>query len=301
MTGCRELLHEMHERFAAASLCYGHGTDNAWDEAVALLLGVTGLPDEQSSLELDLSEDQVAAIREFARRRIDERRPLAHLLGEARYCGEVFDVPDGIVVPRSPIGPLLLDGLERWIEAPARVLDLCCGSGCLGILAAMRYPKAQVIVADIDPLAVATAQRNIAARGLDGRVTAIRSDLFAEFESDVPEMMDPPNAVVGVAEGLFDLILCNPPYVDANEMAKLPTEFAREPVLGLAGGSDGLAVMNRVIEQVSRFLTEDGVLIGEVGEGAERLETRWPRLPLFWPDLPAGGSGVFLLRAADAP
>ena len=332
-----EVLSEVHQSFAAAPLSYGHGTDNAWDEAVALVLGIIGLPDAQSSLDLGLQEEQAAAIRGLAGRRIAERRPMAYLLGKTPYCGAMFHVPEGIVVPRSPIGPLLMDGVRPWIEAPARILDLCCGSGCLGILAARRFPDARVVLADIDPLAVATARRNIAAHGLGGRVETLRSDLFAGlldgFHVNVGVPNDAPNdagaetVVVAEAEGgtvgvakedagvpsrefkedagvpsrEFDLILCNPPYVAADAMAALPPEFACEPALGLDGGSDGLALINRVIGAVSAFLAEQGVLVGEVGEGAGRLEARWPGLPFFWPDLPAGGAGVFLLHAADAP
>ena len=288
--GFSDVLEEVHQRFASAPLSFGHGTDNAWDEAVALVLGVTGLPDAQSSLDARLAAGQAADIRDLAGRRIAERRPLAYLLGKTVYCGELFHVPDGIVVPRSPIGPLLTDGLQPWVESPARILDLCCGSGCLGILAAKRFPQASVVLADIDPLAVSTARRNVTAYGLEHRVEALRSDLFSGL-----------HAGRSATGGRYDLILCNPPYVDANGMETLPPEFAFEPALGLDGGSDGLALMNRVIGDASAFLAGQGILIGEVGEGAGRLEARWPGVPFFWPDLPAGGTGVFLLHADDAP
>ena len=319
MTELRELLREVRERFAAAPLHYGHGTDNAWDEAVALVLGVTGLPDAESSLDSALDEQTVAAVREIAARRVVERQPLAYLLGKASYCGETFHLSPGIVVPRSPIGPLLGDGLRPWIAAPERILDLCCGSGCLGILAARRFPGARVVLADLDPLAVATARRNVAAHALEDRVTVIRSDLFAGVLEIAGKVGVPNSGKVGVPNsgkaGVpnetaneetipgrgFDLILCNPPYVDAGAMAALPEEYAHEPAMGLDGGVDGLAIMNRVIGEVSRYLITRGTLVGEVGDAAGRLEQRWPRLPFVWPDLPAGGAGVFLLPAADAP
>lgn len=294
-----EVLNEVHRRFTAAPLVYGHGTDNAWDEAVALVLGVTGLPDAGPSLDTRLTEEQAARIRNLAGRRVNERRPLAYLLGKTPYCGELFHVPEGVVVPRSPIGPLLMDGLEQWVVEPARILDLCCGSGCLGILAAKRFPNARATLADIDPAAVSAARRNVAAHGLAGRVETLRSDLFAGLAGGVPARAK--DAGGKIAGRRFDLVLCNPPYVDAAGMATLQREFAREPALGLDGGSDGLAPINRVIGAVSRFLADDGVLVGEVGEGARRLEARWPGVPFFWPDLPAGGAGVFLLHAADAP
>ena len=317
-----EVLHEVHARFAAAPLNYGHGTDNAWDEAVALVLGVTGLADAESTLRTPLAADEVAAIRNLSVRRVEERRPLAYLLGKAPYCGELFHVPEGIVVPRSPIGPLLMDGLRPWVEAPARVLDLCCGSGCLGILAAKRFGNARVVLADIDPLAVSTARRNVAAHGLESRVETVQSDLFASLVNDplpraglrvdagsepvVPVPSKGGTAPVADSDEdipgrQFDLILCNPPYVDAEDMGALPPEFAREPASGLDGGNDGLALMNRVIGEASGVLADKGVLVGEVGTGAARLEARWPGTPFFWPDLPDGGIGVFLLRAHDAP
>ena len=296
-----DVLGEVQARFAAAPLSYGHGTDNAWDEAVALVLGVTGLPDCDASLNAPVGEKDVADIRALAERRVAERQPLAYLLGRAPYCGERFHVAPGVVVPRSPIGPLLVDGLRPWLDAPARILDLCCGSGCLGITAAKRFPDARVIMADIDALAVATARRNVAAHGLKGRVEVLRSDLFAALPKKAAgeAATDEPVGVAEASAPAFDLILCNPPYVDAAAMAELPAEFAHEPALGLAGGSDGLAVMNRVLDDAARYLARDGLLVGEVGEGGGRLERRWPRLPFFWPDLPQGGKGVFLLRAAD--
>ncbi len=402
-----EVLRETHERFAAASLIYGQGTDNAWDEAVALVLGASGLPDRQSSLDAPLPGSQTNRIRELARRRVVERQPLAYLLGKASYCGERFLVPPGIVVPRSPIGPLLVKGgLRPWLPDPRHILDLCCGSGCLGILAARHFPSARVVLADIDRLAVETARRNLVEHGLEGRVEAVWSDLFSGLDTiarraiekppkpvrgtdhrggsvalvrpDLAAESEPPQGVENAAraaaagtrgrgevvqtrkhrrygsnadaagtgsqdevvqfkqrllrdgelvaagtggrgeavqspeskgigptgsridDSRFDLILCNPPYVDADAMAALPPEFAREPALGLAGGVDGLTPMNRVIGAVSNYLAEDGVFVGEVGEGRGRLEDRW-RCPSFvWPDLPDGGEGVFLLLAADA-
>ncbi len=355
VTRVRELLDEIHERFAAAPLSYGQGTDNPWDEAVALVLQVTGLPDTEASLDVHMCEGEVAEIRLLAERRVVERQPLAYLLGRVPYCGETFLVSKGIVVPRSPIGPLLCGGPSPWVEAPDRILDLCCGSGCLGIIAAKCFPNARVVLADIDPLAVATARRNIVAHGLEGRAEVLCSDLFADIPVSgnagdprngheraggaagaeaqtsapergsmgvptvvpkeveaaavsVPEAVGVPEApeAVGVPKigvpkiaGAYNLILCNPPYVDAAAMASLPAEFAHEPATGLAGGANGLAIMNRVLADVSRYLTHDGVLVGEVGDAAARLEAQWPNLPFFWPDLPEGGAGVFLLHAAD--
>ncbi len=275
------ILTEVHERFVAAPLCYGQGTGNAWDEAVALVLGVTGLPDDETSLGLVLNQVALARIRQLAERRVRERQPLAYLLEEAPYCGLRLQIAPGLVVPRSPIGPLLLNGLRPWLkEAPARILDLCCGCGALGLLAARQYPCAEITLADIDPLAVATAWRNVIGLGLSDRVQVVCADLFA-----------------GVRASPYDLILCNPPYVDANDMATLPPEFAWEPAIGLAGGEDGLAVLRRLLEAVPEHLTASGLLLGEAGMNVWRVQRAWPRLPFVWPDLPAGGAGVFLLDA----
>ena len=279
MIELRTLLAEVHERFREASLCYGQGTENAWDEATALVLGVTGLPDAPSSLDVRLNGKTTAGIRRLARRRVDERQPLAWLLGKTQYCGTWFAVDPGIVVPRSPIGPMLQDGLRPWLaRSPRRILDLCCGSGCLGLLAAEQFPAAKVTLVDADPRAASLARRNAAALGLAGRTEVVCGDLFE-----------------GIPLGAFDLILCNPPYVDAADLRTLPPEFAHEPALGLAGGEDGLDVVRRIIDQAPANLEEGGLLVCEVGMNAWRVNRGWPNLPFIWPDLPSGGPAVFLL------
>ncbi len=301
-----QILREIHEHFAAAPLNYGQGTDNGWDEAVALVLSVAQLPDSQSSLDAPLPDAQVEAMREIARRRTQERQPLAYLLGKATYCGELFEVPPGVLVPRSPIGPLLLgDGLRPWLGEPQRILDLCCGAGCLGILAARCFPNAEVVLADIDALAVDTARRNILKHGLAGAVRAVHTDLFAGLAAASRQASDAcAKASIKADEPAagnkgYDLILCNPPYVDADTMASLPPEFAHEPALALAGGDDGLTLMNLVLSQAGDYLADGGVLVGEVGTGHGLLRARWPSAPFLWPDLPDGGEGVFLLPAIE--
>ncbi len=281
MIELRNLLAEVHERFLSAPLCYGQGTDNAWDEATALVLGVTELPDAPSSLEVRADQAIVAEIRRLAQRRVEERQPLAWLLRKAQYCGRWFEVEPGTVVPRSPIGPMLLDGLGPWLaHDPERILDLCCGCGCLGLLAAHQFPAAEVVMVDADPRAADLARRNAVALGLAGRTEVACADLFDG------------------APGIFDLILCNPPYVDAADMRALPPEFAHEPASGLAGGDDGLGVVQRVIDQAGAHLAEGGLLVCEVGMNAGRVNRAWPHLPFIWPDTPAGGASVFVLDAA---
>ena len=282
MIELQALLAEVHERFRSAPLCYGQGTDNAWDEATALVLGVTGQPDAQTSLETRLDAGTVAEARRLAKRRVDERQPLAWLLGRTQYCGRWFAVEPGTVVPRSPIGPMLLDGLRPWLaHPPQRILDLCCGCGCLGLLAAEQFPAAQAVLVDADPRAVDLARRNAAAFGLSGRVEVACADLFD-----------------GAPPGAFNLILCNPPYVDAADMRTLPPEFAHEPAFGLAGGEDGLAVVRRVIDLAPAHLADSGLLVCEVGMNAGRVNRAWPRLPFVWPETPVGSADVFVLDAA---
>ena len=279
MIELRELLAEVHEQFRNAPLCYGQGTDNAWDEATALVLGVTGLPDTASSLEVCLDPEIATRIRQLAQRRVDERQPLAWLLGKTQYCGRWFELEPGIVVPRSPIGPMLLDGLRPWLaHPPKRILDLCCGCGCLGLLAVEQFPDATAVLVDADPRAVELAQRNAAPLGLAERTEVACADLFD-----------------GVPCSAFDLILSNPPYVDAADLCALPPEFACEPTMGLAGGDDGLDVVRQIIDQAPAHLNDGGLLVCEVGMNAGRVNRAWPHLPFFWPDLPDGGPTVFLL------
>ena len=276
-----KVLAEVHGRFASAPLCYGQGTDNAWDEATALVLAATGLPDAPSSLEVDLDEPTVRKIRQLAQRRVNERQPLAWVVGGTHFCGCWFKVEPGVVVPRSPIGPMLLEGLRPWLaRAPQRILDLCCGCGCLGLLAAQQFPDAAVVLVDADPRAADLAQRNAAALGLCERTAVACADLFD-----------------GAGPGAFDLILCNPPYVDAADMRTLPPEFAHEPDFGLAGGDDGLGIVRRVIEQAGGHLADGGLLVCEVGMNAGGVNRAWPHLPFIWPATPAGGADVLVLDA----
>lgn len=276
-------------RFASAPLVFGHGTDNAWDEAVALVLGVTGLPDDESSLPAVLDAETVARIDRLAARRIGERVPLAYLLGRCHYAGLEFLIEPGIVIPRSPIGQLLETGLAPWLGAdPARVLDVCTGSGCIGILAALVFPAARVTLVDVDPRAVDLARRNVALHGLADRVEVVESDLF-----DALPAPDQPG-------GQFDLILSNPPYVDETDMASLPAEYRHEPARGLAGGPGGIALVARMLAALPARLAPGGLFVCEVGASAPALLRAFPRLPLVWPDLPEGGEGVFLLYA-DLP
>jgi ribosomal protein L3 glutamine methyltransferase len=244
---------------------------------------VSGEADDRERLAAPVSEGVAAAVRALAERRIRERIPLAYLLGRCQYLGLEFLIEPGIVIPRSPIGGLLLEEVEPWlVRPPTRILDVCTGSGCIGILAAHIWPEARVTLIDVNPAAVNLARRNIALHGLEDRVHVIESDLLMGLDKGEP----------------YDLILSNPPYVDASDMAALPEEFQHEPALGLAGGPDGNDLVRRLLSEVVAHLSSDGCFICEVGASADALQAT-VALPFVWPRLPTGGEGVFLLTGAD--
>ena len=267
----------IHAQFQSAGLYYGHGTDNAWDEAVALVLAITQYPDDESALGLAISNEQADTIAELANQRTTEKVPLAYLLGYADYCGERFVVRPGVLVPRSPLGFLLQDGLQPWLpKQVSKIADLCAGTGCLGILAALHFPEADVVLVETDELAIQVAAENIHAFGLQDRVSVLACDVT---QDELP---------------VADLVICNPPYVDAADMATLPAEYRAEPSKGLAAGEDGLQVILPVLENIR--LNPGGMFLGEVGNSARALANRRP-MPYIWLDLPSGGEGVFVLEA----
>jgi ribosomal protein L3 glutamine methyltransferase len=281
-----ELIHQLAERFDGAGLVFGHGFDNAWDEAVSLVLGVARLPDDTAALEQRIDPDLQARIETLARRRIEERLPLAYLLGRCRFAGHEFVVERGVVVPRSPIGNLIRQRLAPWLRrAPASIADVCCGSGCIGIAAALAFPQARVDLADLDPRAVDLARRNVTLHQshLQGRVQVFTADLFD-----------------GLPERRWDLILANPPYVDEVDMASLPPEYRHEPRHGLAGGADGLDLVVRLLHELPHRLAAGGTFVCEVGASVPALLERFPGTPFLWPELPEGGEGVFLLQPDTA-
>lgn len=273
-----DLIDAVYDQFQRADLFYGHGTDNPWDEAVALVLGVTGFDDDEAVLRLPVGEAMVRRVLALADRRVNERIPLPYLLGRSRFADVEFLVAPGVIIPRSPIAELIHNTFRPWIhELPARVLDLCCGSGCIGIATALRFPDAQVVLADIDDAALALARRNVELHGLEDRIEVLRSDLFEAIEGD------------------FDLILTNPPYVDMADLAAMPLEYHHEPVRALVGGDDGLDLVRRIVDGAPAYLRNQGLLIGEVGGSAAALSRAYPRTPFIWVDLEEGGEGVFVL------
>ena len=272
-------------RFNKAGLFFGHGTDNALDEAAHLVLHALSLPPDLPARFRDchLTDEERLAIVELFERRLLERIPAAYLTHQAWFAGLGFYVDENVLVPRSPLAELVETGFGPWVEPDtiARVLDLCTGSGCIGIAAAVYLPDADIDLADISPAALAVATRNIAAQGLEDRVRVVESDLFA-----------------GLGAQKYDLIVTNPPYVSAEELAALPAEYQREPRLGLAGGASGLDLVLRILREAPRFLKEDGVLIVEVGKTAAALEALFPEIAFMWIEFERGGEGVFLLDRA---
>lgn len=267
-------------------LYFGHGTDSAWDEAVALVLGALHLPPSSGPEVLDArllptEREQLVAL---IRQRVEHRIPLPYLLGEAWFAGHLFKVDQRVLIPRSPFAELINEGFQAWFPErdPARILDLCTGSGCIGIASALALPTSEVVLSDISPDALAVAHANIARYGLEGRVTVVESDLFAAFEGE-----------------RFDLIACNPPYVDARDLANMPDEFSHEPALALGSGEDGLDFTRRLLATARDHLTADGILIVEVGNSERQLEEAYPELPFVWLEFEHGGHGVFALSAQD--
>jgi len=281
----RQWWHWTERRFARARLAYGHGTTNARDEAAWLVCHVLGIGFDQfgGSLERLVSDRTARRLVRLADRRVATRRPLAYLLREAWLQGRRFYVDSRVIVPRSHIAELLPHGLAPCLRdrAPRRILDLCTGSGCLAILAALAFPRARVDASDLSRAALAVAGRNVLAYRLGRRVRLVRADLFS-----------------GLGATRYDLILCNPPYVSDRAMARLPPEFRREPALALAGGRDGLDFVRRLTAQAAAHLTPRGVLVVEVGDGRLAVERAFPGTPFVW--LPTGGgtTAVFALERA---
>lgn len=282
----RDFLRYAVTRFQTADLHYGHGNDNPWDEAVQLVMQSLHLPMDNNAVFLDarLVREERDMLLARIDRRIEAHVPVAYLTGEAWFMGLPFRVDERVLVPRSPIAEVLEAELQPWLgDRPVRrILDLCAGSGCIGIAAAHVFPEAEVDLVDISPGAIELCEVNIARHGLQGRVSAIRSDLF--------------DALGGRR---YDVILSNPPYVDAADMAALPAEYRHEPELGLAAGEDGLDLAHRILAQARRYLSDEGMMVVEVGNSWEALEESYPDRAFTWIDFERGGHGVFIMDASE--
>ncbi len=285
----RDLLRFAVSRFNEAGLFFGHGSDNAWDEAVYLLLRGLHLPLDRLEPFLDarLTRAERTTLLTLISRRIDERLPAAYLTNEAWLGGYCFYVDPRVIVPRSFIAELLGEQLSPWIDDPeavTTVLDLCTGSACLAIIAAHVFPAAQVDAVDVSADALAVARRNVADYDLAERVHLVQGDLFGAIENR-----------------RYDLILANPPYVNAASMPTLPAEYLREPALALAGGEDGLDLVRGILADARRHLRARGVLVVEIGHNRAALEAAFPQTPFTWLETSAGDPFVFLLQRDELP
>ena len=285
----RDMLRFAVSRFTEASLFFGHGSDNAWDEAAYLLLHTLHLPIDRLEPFMDarLTSSERADVLEIIRRRISERLPAAYLTNEAWLGDCRFYVDQRVIVPRSHIAELLREQLSPWVEDPwaiRNVLDMCTGSGCLAILAAHAFPEAKVDGVDISPDALVVARRNVDDYDLAARLRLTESNAFAALEGKV-----------------YDVILSNPPYVNAESMAALPEEYRREPELALASGEDGLDFVRILLKETAKHLAPKGLLIVEIGHNRDALELAFPDTSFVWLDTSAGDENVFMLRREDLP
>ncbi|MCQ4167142.1 50S ribosomal protein L3 N(5)-glutamine methyltransferase [Tahibacter harae] len=273
-------------RFAGAGLTFGHSYDNALDEATHLVLHALHLPHDLSPNygQAKLVEEEKQRVLALFERRVRERKPVAYLTGEAWFAGLLFKVDERVLVPRSPIAELIQSGFSPWLEdiEVERALDLCTGSGCIGIAMASHNPNWQVDVVDISDDALALANVNVRFQDVQDRVRVIKSDLFAALQGEV-----------------YDLIVSNPPYVTEQEFADLPPEYSHEPALGLKAGHDGLDFALRILAEAPVHLSEQGLLIVEVGESERALVELLPRVPFTWIEFNVGQMGIFALDRRD--
>lgn len=279
----RDLIRWGVSRFHETEVYFGHGTDNAWDEARLLVLGGLHLPWNTAEEWLDcrLEQDEIAAIRNLLMQRIEQRVPAAYLLGEAWFCGLPYCVDERVLVPRSPIGELINQRFAPFLEQPpTRILDLCTGSGCIGIACAHAFPEAEVVLSDLSFDALEVANLNIERHEMEERVYTVQGDGFD-----------------GLPEQRFELIVSNPPYVDAEDFADMPLEYQHEPEMGLACGDDGLDLVRRMLAEAADHLTENGLLVIEVGNSQVHVEQIYPEVEFRWLEFANGGHGVFLLTA----
>ena len=272
-------------QFNQAELYFGHGTINAWDEAITLIMHQLSLPsdmvDELMQCRLVTQEKQ--AILDLFERRITEGLPAAYLTNQAMFCGLPFYVDERVLVPRSPIGELIGNKFEGLVDsAPQQILDLCTGSGCIAIACAINFPEADVDAADLSVDALNVAQMNIEGHGLVEQVIPIYSDVFS-----------------GVEGQSYDLIVTNPPYVDQEDVDALPQEFLHEPKMGLGSGFDGLDITRRILSEAANHLNDNGVLICEVGNSQVHLTAAFPNVPFQWLTFERGVHGVFRITKAQ--
>ncbi len=283
----RDCLRFAVSRFSEAELFFGHGSENAYDEAAYLILHTLHLPLDclDPFLDARLTQSELFEVLDIIERRVEQRIPAAYLTNEA-WLGELsFYVDERVIVPRSFIAELLREQLAPWVADPEHigsVLDMCTGSGCLAILAAHAFPNAHVDAADLSADALDVAQYNISDYALEDRITLVESDLFAKLRGR-----------------RYDIIISNPPYVDAESVAALPQEYKHEPQQALGSGTDGLDATRAILKNAAKHLTDKGILVVEIGHNRDALEAAFPDLPFTWLDVSAGDEFVFLLHKND--
>jgi ribosomal protein L3 glutamine methyltransferase len=280
-----QLIDDIGRGFARAELFYGHGTDNPYDEAAALVFHVVGLEHSGSAdlYEHEVTPEQNEQAQALSQTRIETRRPLAYLLKEAWFAGIPFAVDERVLIPRSPVAELIADRFEPWVN-PDRItsiLEVGTGSGCIAIACALEFPEATVTATDISSEALEVARLNTDRYQLAERVRLVETDLLSGIE------------------GSFDIIISNPPYVPDQEQAELPSEYLHEPALGLFSGADGLDSARRILQDAPRLMSADGILVLEVGAQWQALGQAFPSLPFIWLEFEHGGEGVAVLQAAD--
>lgn len=281
-----QLIRTIAGRFEEADLSYGHGTDNALDEAAWLVFSTLALShaDAPAAYTIEVDDAEARTALDIAQRRVRERVPLAYLIKQAYFAGHEFYVDERVLIPRSPFAELIRARFSPWLEAKAvrSAVDLGTGSGCIAIAIAHVFPDTCVDAVDISADALDVTSINIERHGLTHRVRAVKSDFFAKLSGRQ-----------------YDLIVSNPPYVDRQDMESMPDEFHHEPELGLAAGDDGLESVHKILRDASRFLTDNGILVCEVGNSQPALEAAYPNTAFVWLEFSEGGAGVFVLTKND--
>lgn len=286
LTTIRDFIRWGVSHFNQTPLFYGHGTDNAWDEAVNLVLSSLHLsPDTDTNvLDAKLTLVERKLIASYIEKRVKERIPVPYLIQEAWFAGLNFYVDERVIIPRSPIAELIEEEFSPWVDATRvdRILDLCTGCGCIAISSALAFPHAMVDAVDINQEALDVADINVKRFGLEDQVNLIHSDLFE-----------------ALGDQKYNVIVTNPPYVGTEEYESLPKEYSHEPKLALEAGPDGLDVVSRILINAEKFLAPKGILIVEVGLSQEQLEAKYPDVPFTWLQFERGGEGIFLLTSEE--